>query len=290
MVEDRGTIRIEFSRFGNSLGRKLRQIACQMIAPGDIARQATIDLTCSMHQRVHFRGADGASQRGQFVRTSSCESGTPGLYRWGNEVGRIPFQGSARSTQGAQRTRRHEEASEIAEPGLTHDAAVENWRDNAHRHDEKNYTFLRSLKFQNYDLDPDRRAVELHQQAFQIVDCTRCANCCKTLKIGFNDEDIERIAKYLNMTVDAFITEYLDYDDEPGLDGKNRHHARGKPCPFLDENNRCKIYDVRPILCREYPHTDKDGFTRRTIGVAENALICPDVFWIVEQLKHEARQ
>ena len=45
---------------------------------------------------------------------------------------------------------------------------------------------------------------------------------------------------------------------------------------------------MRPNLCREYPHTDKEGFTFIMMGVASNALVCPAVFWIVEQMKRQA--
>ena len=76
---------------------------------------------------------------------------------------------------------------------------------------------------------------------------------------------------------------YLAADEEDGS-----YNARQKPCPFLGDDNRCTIYDVRPTLCREYPHTDKEGFTFRTMGVANNALVCPAVFWIVEQMKQQA--
>ena len=62
-------------------------------------------------------------------------------------------------------------------PDTDHDAAVDDWRQNAERHDEENYDFLRSMKFfREYGFDPDELAGELHEQAFQIVDCTRCAN------------------------------------------------------------------------------------------------------------------
>ena len=47
------------------------------------------------------------------------------------------------------------------------------------------------------------------------------------------------------------------------------------------KGDRCTIYKVRPTDCREYPHTDKEGFTFRAMGVASNALACPAVFWIV---------
>jgi hypothetical protein len=58
-----------------------------------------------------------------------------------------------------------------------------------------------------------------------------------------------------------------------------------KPCPFLVSDDRCTIYDVRPTVCREYPQTDKEGFSRRAMGVSNNALTCPAVFWIVEEVR-----
>lgn len=28
---------------------------------------------------------------------------------------------------------------------------------------------------------------------------------------------------------------------------------RGTPCPFLNANNECLIYETRPQICRDYP-------------------------------------
>jgi hypothetical protein len=166
---------------------------------------------------------------------------------------------------------------------MDHESVVEDWRQNAERNDEENYEFLRSMKGRDYGFDPDELAGELHEQAFQIVDCTRCANCCKTMDIKFDGEDIDRIAGHLNMPIAEFIETYLEADEEDGP-----YKARQKPCPFLGDDDRCTIYDVRPTVCREYPHTDKEGLVFRTMGVANNTLVCPAVFWIVEQMKREA--
>ena len=166
---------------------------------------------------------------------------------------------------------------------MDHDSVIKDWQQNAESHDGENYEFLRSMKFRYYGFDPDELAGELHERAFQIVDCTRCANCCKTMDITFSNGDIERIAGHLNLKADEFIETYLEPDKEDGP-----YQIRQKPCPFLGEDNRCTIYDVRPAVCREYPHTDKEGFTFRTRGIANNALVCPAVFWIVEQMKQEA--
>ena len=166
---------------------------------------------------------------------------------------------------------------------MDHDTVAEDWRKNAERHDEENYEFLRSMKFRDYGFEPDELAGELHGKAFQIVDCTRCANCCKTMDVKFSKEDIERIAEHLKMETVEFIETYLEADEEDGP-----YRSRQKPCRFLGDDDRCSIYDVRPAVCREYPHTDKEGFTFRTMGVASNALVCPAVFWIVEQMKRLA--
>jgi hypothetical protein len=163
---------------------------------------------------------------------------------------------------------------------VDHETVVEVWRRSAQQHDDENYEFLRSLKFRDYGYDTDELAAELHERAFQIVDCTRCANCCKTMDIKLDDEDIERIAGHLNMPIAEFIEMHLEAKEEDGP-----YKTRQKPCPFLGDDDRCTIYNVRPTVCREYPHTDKEGFTFRTMGVANNALTCPAVFWIVEEMK-----
>jgi hypothetical protein len=75
---------------------------------------------------------------------------------------------------------------------VDHDTLVEDWRRNAELHGDANYAFLRSLKFRDYGFDPDELAAELHERAFGTVDCTRCANCCKTLEIKITDDDVQR--------------------------------------------------------------------------------------------------
>jgi Fe-S-cluster containining protein len=159
----------------------------------------------------------------------------------------------------------------------THEALVADWQANAKVHDDENYRFLRSLKMRS-PKKVDRIALELHQEAFGIVDCTKCANCCRTLRIVVTDEDIPRIAGHLGMTHDEFIAAYLEQDE-------GGYRIKTTPCPFLGDDNRCTIYDVRPEKCQGYPFTDKPDFPFMTITHANNALACPAVFYLVEQMK-----
>ena len=165
---------------------------------------------------------------------------------------------------------------------MDHNTVIRDWQRNAETHDDENYEFLRSMKLRDYGFDPNDLAAGLHEQAFQIVDCIRCANCCRTMDIKFGRADIARIAAHLDMVADEFVKEYLEPDSEDGP-----YRMRNRPCLFLGADGRCTIYDVRPKVCREYPHIDKKGFTCRTMIHANNALVCPAVYWIIEQMKRQ---
>jgi len=180
----------------------------------------------------------------------------------------------------AEKAKSHKEVPSDRRPANHHDSIVRDWEENAERNDEQNYRFLRSLKSRDYGFEVDEVANELHQKAFQLLDCTRCANCCKTKRPKFDESDIERIAAFLNMDKAEFIDRYLEPNPEDPP-----YRTRQMPCPFLGEDNRCTVYEARPAVCREYPYTDKEGLVFRTMGVANNALVCPAVFWIIEQLK-----
>jgi len=157
-------------------------------------------------------------------------------------------------------------------------AIIAHWKANAERYSDSNFTFLRSLKMKN-ERAVDRAARELHDEAFSIIDCTQCANCCKTISPLFRKSDIRRIAKHMRMTATDFRATYLQADEDGDL------CLKALPCSFLTKDGRCTIYEVRPRDCVEYPHTRKREFATRTHLHAGNALSCPAVFWIVEQLQ-----
>lgn len=164
----------------------------------------------------------------------------------------------------------------------THDAIVDDWAANAQAQDDDNYQFLRSLKSHSSSKKVDRVAQQLHEQIFQIVDCTRCANCCRTLCPDFTDDDIDRIALHLGQPREKFITAFLIWDEEDRC-----YRTKTKPCPLLGADGRCTVYDVRPATCRDYPHTHKNDFIFSTMSRANAALTCPAAFAIIEGMKRE---
>src|SRR6266436_5326654 len=55
---------------------------------------------------------------------------------------------------------------------------------------------------------------ELHEKAFEQIDCLQCARCCKRYSPRFKMPDIKRISKTLQLTETDFIKKYLRYDED----------------------------------------------------------------------------
>lgn len=149
------------------------------------------------------------------------------------------------------------------------------------KHAENKKFFAKLKKKPPKDLDYVMQ--ELHEEEFQRTDCLTCANCCKTTGPLFTTADVERIAKHLRLKPQKFIDTYLRVDEE------NDYVLQSVPCTFLDAENYCMIYDVRPKACREFPHTDRKKFQQISNLTLKNVEICPAAFNIVEEMKRRVK-
>ena len=137
--------------------------------------------------------------------------------------------------------------------------------------------FQNLKKRQQKRLDPLMQ--ELHEKEFAKTDCLDCGNCCKTSSPIVTEKDIQRISKHLKMKERDFIKHHLERDED------DFYVMQKVPCTFLDTDNSCFIYDVRPKSCREYPHTDRKKFIQITDLTLSNIEICPATYNIIEALK-----
>jgi len=119
---------------------------------------------------------------------------------------------------------------------------------------------------------------DLHEEAFDRVDCLQCANCCKNYSPRFKTPDIKRISGHLRMKEGEFIHRYLEIDTE------GDYVLRSKPCAFLGADNFCSIYEVRPSDCRRFPYTDEDVLVKRRALTLKNSSFCPAVYFVLEKL------
>jgi Fe-S-cluster containining protein len=150
---------------------------------------------------------------------------------------------------------------------------IQKWRNVSPKNSAAIAVFLRRFA---RNLPPHRQFLEAHEAVFSQFDCLQCANCCKNSSPVFNKTDIRRIAPVIGLSESRMETEFLQADHEGDFIPKT------KPCPFLEADNRCRIYDVRPKSCRGFPHTDHPEFWNRHARMAGNAKACPAALEIVD--------
>ncbi|MDR0200304.1 MAG: YkgJ family cysteine cluster protein [Streptococcaceae bacterium] len=165
----------------------------------------------------------------------------------------------------------------------THTIDIESYRKLAEAHQAQHRKFLAQLK-KKPPKNLDQLALQVHEEVFSEIDCTQCANCCKTLGPLFTEADIERIAKHLHMSLQSFEATYLRVDE----DGDKVFQSM--PCPFLGDDNLCRIYDVRPKACREFPHTDRKKIYQINHLTIKNTLYCPAAYEFVEKLQEKIQK
>ncbi len=119
---------------------------------------------------------------------------------------------------------------------------------------------------------------DLHEEAFEKIDCLQCANCCKNYSPRFKTPDIKRISKHLKMRESEFIDTYLKVDEE------GDYVVKSLPCPFLGSDNYCSIYDQRPSDCQRFPYTDEDVIIKRKELTLKNSSFCPITYYVLEKL------
>lgn len=124
----------------------------------------------------------------------------------------------------------------------------------------------------------DQEFSAAHEEVFSYIDCLSCANCCKTAGPRLLQDDIDRLAKNLRMKVGDFMEKYVRTDEDGDWVMKSL------PCPFLGNDNYCRVYEARPKACRDYPHTDRNRMHQILALTEKNATYCPAVFEMSRKL------
>jgi len=84
------------------------------------------------------------------------------------------------------------------------------------------------------------------------ISCSQCGYCCKNYKISMVLDDIEKLSKKINPAP------YI----EPDKGREYRYVFKDIPCKFLQKDNKCSIYDVRPQSCKNYPFVIPEKIVR----------------------------
>jgi len=95
---------------------------------------------------------------------------------------------------------------------------------------------------------------------------------------------VDRLAKGLGIKPSAVVEKYLTIDSD------GDYVFTSAPCPFLQTDNYCEVYEHRPKACREYPHTDRRKMQQIFNITLKNIEVCPVVLNVVEQIKKQVNR
>ena len=94
-------------------------------------------------------------------------------------------------------------------------------------------------------------------------DCAGCGNCCME-SVGINLIEFLNIYRYL-----AEKQELRECSIERIVDYYFMELMKKNSCPFRDENNRCLIYEVRPLNCRLFGHWKKEDYNKNLSNITQ---------------------
>jgi Fe-S-cluster containining protein len=130
------------------------------------------------------------------------------------------------------------------------------------------------------DAELDALVEAIAAPIIDAIDCTACANCCRSLDVYLTPADADRLAAGLNLPVADVIDRYIDRasaakEDEWG-------QFRAQPCAFLD-GKLCRHYAHRPESCRLYPVFTPD-FRWTLDDTLAGAGRCPIIYHVLDSL------
>jgi uncharacterized protein len=146
---------------------------------------------------------------------------------------------------------------------------------------DENLRLRLHLKRRNFQ---ERRLKRIAQDIEEQIDCTACANCCRSATVKIVERDVEKLARRLGISKKQFLAEYTREDPEEGVILKRNQGG----CVFL-EGNLCSVYDVRPHTCEMFPHLTHGAgsLVSRLWEMVDRASYCPIVYNTLEAWKTE---
>ena len=131
------------------------------------------------------------------------------------------------------------------------------------------------------DSEISSRCKVVHQQKADWPCRAGCAQCCKTLKEPMQVTEPEW--RRLQSAIDKL--ESTDYENVmQGLDIWSKVEAGVEHiCPMLGSDDRCLVYDARPIACRTYGYYVASDGQGRWCSIIEARDDLHEVIWGYER-------
>lgn len=145
----------------------------------------------------------------------------------------------------------------------------------------ENERFRKHIKVHDF---PERRFRRIAEEIEDEIDCLACANCCRVASVALLERDAEKLAKFLRIPLQRFLSDYAEESEEEGVVLKRTKDG----CVFL-QGNECTVYEARPATCENFPHLVRGAgsIPSRMWRFIDRACYCPIVYHSLEAYKKE---
>ena len=108
---------------------------------------------------------------------------------------------------------------------------------------------------ESFKLAEDKNLLERLNETYEKIPDGKCDGCTKCCMESVNTFYIEFLNIYRYVTsVEGLMEKWIGHIEDHYFN----ELIEKKPCPFLDEDGRCIIYLVRPLVCRLFGYATKE--------------------------------
>lgn len=151
----------------------------------------------------------------------------------------------------------------------------------AERHDEfEVMRYQLELAGELSDEQLDALVTEVAEPIIAAIDCTQCANCCRSLDVYLTEADATRLADGIDVPLQALFDSYVDTARAQAVEEWGVFRQR--PCAFL-AGKLCSVYAHRPESCRIYPVFTPD-FRWTLEDTIDGAGLCPIIYNVLSEM------
>lgn len=153
----------------------------------------------------------------------------------------------------------------------------------AHRDDFEVMRYTLELRDDLTDAQIDAAVEAIAAPIVAAIDCTQCANCCRSLDVYLTPDDAQRLADGIDVPLDAITTQHIDRAQASKVGEWGVFKQR--PCAFL-KGKLCSVYAHRPETCRTYPAFTPD-FRWTLDDTIDGAAICPIIYNVLMRMTEQ---
>lgn len=122
-------------------------------------------------------------------------------------------------------------------------------------------------------------AYDICRHYHSSLPCQECGRCCHQKLITILPEEVDRISSAAGVPLGEFMSKYVGFSKDGRI-----MLLRTDPCAFLGKDKKCRIWEDRPEVCREFPYLVSTFMSRVYLAIANEDA---DILELIDYMDRE---